>query len=46
MRTPDAFASEQSNVVAGKVLMDHGGQYGKQFPVNHSMIHQWDRNCL
>ena len=30
MRTPDAFASEHFNVVAGRVLMDRGGQSGKQ----------------
>ena len=44
--TPDTFASEHFNVVAGRVLMDCGGQSGKQIQVNHSMIHRWDHNCV
>jgi len=32
--TPDAFASENANVVAQKVLMNRDRQSGKQIPVN------------
>jgi len=44
--TPDAFASENANVVAQKVLMNRDRQSGKQIPVNWSMIHHCGRNCV
>ena len=34
------------HVVAGRVLIDRGGQAGKQIPVDRSMIHCWDHNCI
>ena len=42
-KTQDA---EHSNVIAGRVLIDRGGQSDKQIPVNCSMIHRWDHNCV
>jgi len=38
--------SEHSDAVGGRVLMDRDGQSGKQIPVNRSMIHRWDHNCV